>query len=75
MFYFCGSTLSRDKKMLENKDTSKTDISKLGEFGLIEHLTKDFKIEQKTTIKGIGDDCAVLEYNEEFYQLISSATP
>lgn len=47
--------------MLENKDTSKTDISQLGEFGLIEHLTKDIKIEQKTTIKGIGDDAAVVE--------------
>ena len=51
--------------MLENKDTSKTNISQLGEFGLIEHLTKDFKIEQKTTIKGIGDDAAVIRPNGE----------
>tara|TARA_R110002072_G_scaffold85225_1_gene192986 strand:+ start:67910 stop:68956 length:1047 start_codon:yes stop_codon:yes gene_type:complete len=47
--------------MLENKNTSKTDISQLGEFGLIEHLTKRFDILQKTTIKGIGDDAAVLD--------------
>jgi thiamine-monophosphate kinase len=47
--------------MLENKDNSKTDISKLGEFGLIDHLTKQFKVQQKTTIKGIGDDAAVIE--------------
>tara|TARA_R110002124_G_scaffold120895_7_gene279134 strand:- start:44660 stop:45706 length:1047 start_codon:yes stop_codon:yes gene_type:complete len=47
--------------MLENKNTSKTDISQLGEFGLIEHLTKRFDISQKTTIKGIGDDAAVLD--------------
>ena len=47
--------------MLENKDTSKTDISKLGEFGLIEHLTKQFKIKHKSTLKGIGDDAAVIE--------------
>jgi thiamine-monophosphate kinase len=47
--------------MLENKDTSKTDISTLGEFGLIEHLTKQFKIKHKSTLKGIGDDAAVIE--------------
>jgi len=46
--------------MLENKDSSKTSISELGEFGLIDHLTKNFKIKQKTTVKGIGDDAAVL---------------
>lgn len=50
--------------MLENKDNSKTNISELGEFGLIEHLTKQFKIQQKTTIKGIGDDAAVVESND-----------
>jgi len=47
--------------MLENKNNAKTDISELGEFGLIDHLTKNFKIQQKTTVKGIGDDAAVLE--------------
>ncbi len=47
--------------MLENKDTSNTSISELGEFGLINHLTKNFKIKQKTTVKGIGDDAAVLD--------------
>ena len=47
--------------MLENKDTSKTDISTLGEFGLIEHLTKQFKVQHKATLKGIGDDAAVIE--------------
>ena len=39
-----------------------TDISKLGEFGLIRHLTKDFKPQNKSTLKGVGDDCAVLSY-------------
>ena len=37
-----------------------SEIAELGEFGLIEHLTKDIKPTQKTTIKGIGDDCAIL---------------
>ena len=51
--------------MLENKDNSKTDISQLGEFGLIEHLTKQFEIKQTSTIKGIGDDAAVIEIKDQ----------
>ena len=39
-----------------------TDISKLGEFGLIRHLTDNIKIKNSSTIKGVGDDCAVLHY-------------
>lgn len=39
-----------------------TDISKLGEFGLIHHLTDNIKIKNKSTVKGVGDDCAVLHY-------------
>ena len=38
------------------------EISKLGEFGLIEHLTKDIKPQNTSTQYGIGDDCAVLSY-------------
>lgn len=41
------------------------EISKLGEFGLIEHLTKDIKPNNDSTIYGIGDDCAVLHYPEK----------
>lgn len=39
-----------------------TDISKLGEFGLIHHLTDNIKIKNESTRKGVGDDCAVLHY-------------
>lgn len=39
-----------------------TDISKLGEFGLIHHLTDNLKIKNESTVKGVGDDCAVLHY-------------
>ena len=46
--------------MFENSD--KTDIEKLGEFGLINHLTKNIKLEQKSTVKGVGDDAAVLDF-------------
>lgn len=38
------------------------EISKLGEFGLIQHLTKDIKPQNTSTQYGIGDDCAVLSY-------------
>ena len=42
-----------------------TDISKLGEFGLIHHLTDDIKIKNNATRYGIGDDCAVLHYPDK----------
>ena len=49
--------------MLEDKTPQKTDIASLGEFGLIQHLTEHFNISQSSTIKGVGDDCAVLDSN------------
>jgi|TARA_B110000014_G_C20072434_1_gene559443 thiamine-monophosphate kinase len=51
--------------MIEDKDKSKTSLADLGEFGLIEHLTQNFKIKQESTIKGIGDDAAVLDFKEQ----------
>jgi thiamine-monophosphate kinase len=38
------------------------EISKLGEFGLIDRLTKDIELKNESTKKGVGDDCAVLSY-------------
>lgn len=38
-------------------------ISELGEFGLIDHLTKDIKIKNSNTLTGVGDDCAVIDNN------------
>lgn len=46
--------------MFDNKDNSRSSIEQMGEFGLIDHLTKNFKIRQETTVKGIGDDAAVI---------------
>ena len=40
------------------------EIAKLGEFGLIDHLTKDIKTQNASTVKGVGDDCAVLHYED-----------
>jgi len=51
--------------MIEDKNQQSTDLGNLGEFALIEHLTKDFKIKQKSTIKGIGDDAAVLSFKNK----------
>ena len=51
--------------MFENKNDSKTGIENLGEFGLIDHLTKNFKITQNSTVKGIGDDAAVISCDAE----------
>ena len=44
---------------------ARTEISTLGEFGLIRHLTKDLKPVQPSTLKGIGDDAAVLNHKDK----------
>ena len=46
--------------MFENSE--KTDIESLGEFGLIDHLTKQIELKQKSTVKGVGDDAAVIDF-------------
>ena len=51
--------------MLENKDQSRTSLSQLGEFGLIEHLTKNFSITHESTLTSIGDDAAVLDFGDK----------
>ena len=48
--------------MIEDKTPQKTSISQLGEFGLIDHLTQHFQITQSSTLKGIGDDAAILDF-------------
>ena len=47
--------------MFENK--GRTEIELLGEFGLIDHLTKNISIRNNTSVKGIGDDAAVLNFD------------
>lgn len=49
--------------MFENN--SRTELSSLGEFGLIEHITKHIELTQESTIKGVGDDAAILNFKEE----------
>lgn len=48
--------------MLENN--TRTELSSLGEFGLIEHLTQHIQLNNSTTLKGVGDDAAVIKNGE-----------
>ena len=45
------------------KNKKITEISELGEFKFIEKITNSFEIKKSETIKGIGDDSAVLNFN------------
>lgn len=49
-----------------------TEIATLGEFGLIDRLTKDAEIKNSTTIKGVGDDCAVISHTTDTETLITT---
>ena len=57
--------------LLEEKSQNTTPISQLGEFGLIDHLTKNIKLKNENTIKGVGDDAAVIDVGDK-YQLVST---
>ena len=46
-------------------------VDEVGEFGLIDILTKNFK-KSEATIKGVGDDCAVLPFSDTEYQLVTT---
>jgi len=48
--------------MLDEKNPKRTSLEELGEFGLINHLTKDFTLQHKSSVRGIGDDAAVLDF-------------
>lgn len=48
------------------------EISELGEFGLIDHLTSDIKPVNANTILGAGDDCAILGYDGTTRQLVTT---
>ncbi|NCP21408.1 MAG: thiamine-phosphate kinase, partial [Zetaproteobacteria bacterium] len=50
--------------MLENKEINRTNLAELGEFGLIKRLTKAIKLVQKSSVKGVGDDAAVLNHKD-----------
>lgn len=51
--------------MFEDKNEQRTPLSELGEFGLIKHLTGMVELQHTSSIKGIGDDAAVLEFDKK----------
>ncbi|REH56609.1 thiamine-phosphate kinase [Tenacibaculum gallaicum] len=51
--------------MLEDKNQERTSLAELGEFGLINHLTKHFKMYHSSTVKGVGDDGAVINASDK----------
>lgn len=53
-------------------EQKRTELTQLGEFGLIDRLTKSFSNQVETTVKGIGDDAAVLERDETRFTLVST---
>jgi len=57
--------------IFEDKGVNTTSIESLGEFGLIDHLTNGITTKNSSTVKGIGDDAAVIDMGNK-YQLIST---
>ena len=52
-------------KLTMKKEIKQTNISELGEFGLIERITKNIQLKNSSTIKGVGDDAAILDYADK----------
>lgn len=50
----------------------RTEIASLGEFGLIRHLTSNFTLNQESSIKGIGDDAAIMRYKSDSNVVVST---
>jgi thiamine-monophosphate kinase len=57
--------------IFEDKGVNTTSIESLGEFGLIDHLTNGITAKNSSTVKGIGDDAAVIDMGDK-YQLVST---
>lgn len=51
--------------MIEDKNPQRTSLEEMGEFGLIDHLTQNFKLNQPSSLMGIGDDAAVLDFADK----------
>jgi len=49
-----------------------TELSELGEFGIINHLTRNFSIKNPSTLLGVGDDAAVIQYGNGNATVIST---
>lgn len=58
--------------MLEDQETEFTPVSRLGEFGLIEHLTRDLEYVNRSLLKGVGDDAAVYAISDDEVHVVST---
>lgn len=58
---------------MSDKQIKRTDVNVLGEFGLIDHLTQETRLTNRSTKKGIGDDAAIID-NKGFLTVISTDT-
>jgi thiamine-monophosphate kinase len=47
------------------ENIERTELSEVGEFGLIDRITSGLKIKNESTVKGVGDDCAVMNYGRK----------
>ena len=56
--------------MEENNENTRTELDELGEFGLIDQMTQDFPLRNVSSLKGIGDDAAVINH-EGYHTLVS----
>lgn len=56
---------------MADEQIKRTEISELGEFGLIDRLTKNISFQNPSTIKGVGDDAAVID-NQRFMTVVST---
>jgi thiamine-monophosphate kinase len=56
---------------MEKNNTKRTELGELGEFGLINHITAGFENVNKSTVKGVGDDAAVINY-EGLHTVVST---
>lgn len=54
---------------MSNNELKRTELSTLGEFGLIDHLTASIKTNHDSTVKGIGDDAAVISCGDQYMLL------
>jgi thiamine-monophosphate kinase len=70
-FNICKKLALHRKKTLKMSD-KRTELSELGEFGLIDKLTNQFTTHISTTIKGVGDDAAVISISDSEVMLVST---
>lgn len=58
--------------MIEDKNPARTELASLGEFGLIKHIAKHIALNNPSSVKGIGDDAAVIHYENGKQTVVST---